>query len=213
MKLTQILSEGNEIVGRKATAPTVDPRKALGRVASADVTATRSADVQLPDQARSRLADFFAASPVEPEQADAQYEPQGEISYDNVPSVLQNAMSVAGVAHPEWHMIGNLPGYMSGPIRQLGKELFAQYTSTPVENIQMVASLGGHGPNTPREVNAVAQWIVSTGEKVTEGKVDIDAMNYQAFVQIFDVEDIEVMLVKDEYGQYIYAWPASDSKM
>lgn len=189
--------------------------RSLGNVASAADTMKKAGAVQLPDQAMSRLKDLFTNMPdegmPEPETATTAV---STVTADNVPAMLQNAMVDAGIAHPEWHMIQNLPGYISGPIRKLGKAVFAQYTDTPVENIQMIANLGGQGPNTSKEINAVANWVVKNGEPVTTGEIEFNLMpGYSADVKVFDVDEVEVMLVKDDHGQYIYAWPASESKL
>jgi hypothetical protein len=33
------------------------------------------------------------------------------------------------------------------------------FTDTPIEEISLVANLGGQGPNSDREVSGVAQWL------------------------------------------------------
>lgn len=202
MKLSQFLSE--------VTKP-VKTKKAV----DIPFDLNGSSAVELPDQAMSRLRDLFAAVPnddvPEPETPSTDL---STVTTDSVPTTLERAMTAAGVAYPDWHMVRNLPGYISGPIRKLGKAVFAQYTTTPVEEIQMIANLGGQGPNTPKEINAVANWIVQHGEQVTTGDIEFNMMpGYTAEVKVFDIDEVEVMVVKDDHGQYIYAWPAADSKL
>lgn len=138
-----------------------------------------------------------------------------EVTARDVPVVLSSGMKEAGIVTPEFHMIGNLPGQMVHAIRKLGRAIFAEYTNTPVDEIQMIANLGGQGPNTATEVNSVAKWVHETGDEVTSGEIDFeDAMpGYKADVRVYNVNDVQVMLVKDEYGTYVYAYPADSSKL
>lgn len=216
MKLSHFLSEANlpDVIKPKAPLATRSVQS-LGKVATADDTRKRAANVELPDQAMGRLRDFFAnVSDDEVPEPETPPTAVSTVTADSIPATLQSAMVDAGNAHPEWHMIQNLPGYISGPIRKMGKAVFAQYTETPVENIQMIANLGGQGPNTSKEINAVANWIVKNGEPVSTGNIEFNMMpGYSADVKVFDIDDVEVMVVKDDHGQYIYAWPAADSKL
>ena len=64
---------------------------------------------------------------------------------------------------PDFHKVSNLPGNMSRAIRSLGKQLFRSMTRTPTDDIYVVANLGGQGPNSTQEVNAVANWVRKNG--------------------------------------------------
>jgi hypothetical protein len=130
----------------------------------------------------------------------------------DVPVIISQAMTRAGEVVPEWHMVKNLPGYMSQAIRKLGKAVFSQYTRTPIEQVQVLANLQGNGPNDKREMNAIAKWAVENGTKVTMGDIDFSVMpGYKADVAVYNVEGTQLMIVKDDFGQYVYAWPESDS--
>lgn len=76
-----------------------------------------------------------------------------------------------------------------------------------------MANLAGQGPNTPAEVNAVAGWVRDNGERVTEGEIDFaDSIpDYQADIQQWTAAGIRWLLVRDEFGVYVYSWPESSS--
>lgn len=185
----------------------------LGRVASQNATIDKASNVELPDSAMGRIRDLMTNIPDDdaPEQPGTDLDQP--VTADNVPATIQNAMTTAGLVSPEWHRVGNLPGYMLGAIRRLAGQLFAQYTSIDVDDIQMVGNLGGQGPNTNREVQAVAKWASSEGVQRAIDTVDFSQVmpGYTAEIRVYEVGDVEVMLVKDEYGQYIYAWPNENS--
>jgi hypothetical protein len=77
----------------------------------------------------------------------------------------------------------------------------------------MIGNLGGQGPNSRQEVNAVAGWVRDTGQRVTDGNIDFDTTipGYQADIQQWSASGIRWLLVRDEFGDYIYSWPEQDS--
>ena len=151
------------------------------------------------------------AYPTEPE------EPSQEISTEvnnaNLPAVAGQALQAAGVQNPEFHQVANLPGNMADQIRQLGKSLFGSLTMTPTKRIHVIANLGGQGPNTTQEVNAVAGFLKEHGDDRGPGDIDFDNVmpGYKADTHMFTAAGIRWMLVKDFAGQYIYCWPEADS--
>lgn len=135
-------------------------------------------------------------------------------THENLPDVVGKELMDAGYVNPNWHQVANLPGNMSTAIRTLGKKLFSAFTTTPVENIWTVANLAGQGPNTYREVNSVAAWISSTGAFINDVNIDFETTipGYNAEVKLYDAAGVRWMLVKDEFGIYIYSWPVYESK-
>lgn len=131
----------------------------------------------------------------------------------NLPAVAGANMQAAGTQSPDFHKVSNLPGNMSRAIRSLGKQLFRTLTHTPTEDVYVVANLGGQGPNTNQEVNAVAHWIREQGEEVTQGNIDFDSTipGYNADIHQYTAGGIRWLLVRDEFGNYIYSWPEEDS--
>lgn len=188
------------------------------RKASAAGTRRAAGSVHATDQMRDmlgRMRDIEIDPDLAPYPTE---EPNTEVSVDvnteNLPAVAGEAIQAAGMSSPEFHQVARLPGNMSAMIRQLGKKLFGSMTSTPTEDIYMIGNLGGQGPNTRQEVNAVANFVQQHGEDMGPGDIDFNAImpGYTAETHQFVAAGIRWLMVKDFAGQYIYAWPESDSK-
>lgn len=188
------------------------------RRASAANTRRATGSVHASDQMRdmlSRMRDIeidpdLAPYPVDEPTLDI----STEVNTENLPAVAGEALQAAGVTSPEFHQVARLPGNMSRMIRQLGKVLFGSMTNTPTEDIYMIGNLGGQGPNTRQEVNAVANWVRNHGDDLGPGDIDFEAVmpGYSAQTQQYVAAGVRWLLVKDFAGEYIYAWPESDSK-
>lgn len=137
------------------------------------------------------------------------------ITPDTVPAIIRREITATdpNAINPEWHIVANLPGNIQRPIRQLGKALFRAFTRTPVENITMIGNIGGQGPNSRRDVNGVMQWLKDNARKVDTARIDFDQTipGYSANVQHYTVGGVRFKVVRDQFGEYIYAWPESDS--
>jgi|SRR5579859_86656 len=139
------------------------------------------------------------------------------VTPNTLPAVISKALTTIGkdVANiePEWHMVKHLPGYMSKAIRALGRQVFSPFTNTKIEDIQVVAHVGG-GPNTEAEVNAVSKYVSGHGtrDKTAELAFQKVLPDYKAQVVSYNCDGITFFMVKDFAGHYIYAWPQSDSK-
>jgi RNA polymerase-interacting CarD/CdnL/TRCF family regulator len=139
--------------------------------------------------------------------------PSVDVTTANLPAVVGNALQAAGVQTPDFHQLANLPGNMAAMIRQLGVHLFGSMTMTPTKRIYMIANLGGQGPNTNGEVQAVANFLKEHGKDRGPGDIDFDAVmpGYTADTHIYTAAGIRWLLVRDFAGQYIYCWPEGDS--
>ena len=188
---------------RQATA--ANTRRAAGNVEPTDQMRDmlgRMRDIEIdPD-----LADYPADEPT--------LDISTEVNTENLPAVAGQAIAAAGESSPEFHQVARLPGNMSRMIRQLGKALFGSMTNTPTEDIYMIGNLGGQGPNTRMEVNAVANFVRENGNDMGPGDIDFDAVmpGYSAQTHQYEAAGIRWLLVKDFAGEYIYAWPEADSK-
>jgi len=131
-----------------------------------------------------------------------------------MPDVVNKEIATFANIEPEWHQVRNLPGYLKGAIRSMGRQVFGVYTKTPIEDIQIVANLGGQGPNSERELNAVAGWLHDNAERDTKGEMNFQQSipDYGADFQIYTHDEFTFMLVDDEYGKYVYSWPSKDNK-
>jgi hypothetical protein len=139
--------------------------------------------------------------------------PAVRVNTENLPAVAGANLRAAGVQDPDFHKVANLPGNMSRAIRTLGRALFSSLTRTPTNDVWMVGNLNGQGPNSRQEVNAVAGWVRDTGERVTDGDIDFDTTipGYRADIQQWTASGIRWLLVRDEFGDYVYSWPEGDS--
>lgn len=159
----------------------------------------------------SRLASL--GKNVSMDDTDTDAVPQEPHKPETLPAVISHEMRVAGYLEPDWHLVANLPGNMSAQIRQLGKVLFKTFTKTPTDKITMVANVMGQGPNSSSEINAVVAYLKKNGENLGPGNIDFDNImpGYTADIHEYRAAGIHFMLVKDEYGQYIYSWPEGAS--
>ena len=140
--------------------------------------------------------------------------PVVRVNTENLPTVANNALTAAGMQNPHWHQVANLPGNMARGIRTLGKILFGTFTHTPTDDIYMVGNVMGQGPNTPQEVNSVAHWIRENGDNLGPGDIDFDNVmpGYTAEIHQYSAAGIRWLLVRDQFGTYIYSWPEHESK-
>lgn len=138
-----------------------------------------------------------------------------QVNTENLPAVADKALMAAGTVQPTFHQVANLPGNMNRAIRTMGKQLFRLFTTTPTENIYMIGDLSGMGPNSRREVNAVAGYLRDKGVNLGVGDLDFESVipGYNAEVNQFKANGIRWLLVRDEFGDYVYAWPEQDSVM
>jgi hypothetical protein len=198
--------------------PAQEPKSPSFRKASQSDTLRAASKIHPTDQMRDMLgrmrnidADPDDPGYPEPEQQDL---PSTEVNTENLPAIAGSNLQAAGIQNPKFHQVASLPGNMSQMIRTLGRKLFGSMTRTDTKDIWMIANLGGQGPNTTQEVNAVANWLKESGKNLGPGNIDFDAVmpGYNADTYQFSAGGIRWLLVKDFAGQYIYCWPEADSK-
>jgi len=149
------------------------------------------------------------------------------VNYENLPAVINTLpvtvrSDIARVTgdlladeriSPNWHTISTLPGWLQGPIRAMGRQLFQMFTKTPQEDIVTIANVNNRGPNTSLEVNSVLGWLKQNAENL--GQVDIDfgqiMPGYTPEIIEFRTGDTRFHVVKDFAGYYIYAYPEADA--
>lgn len=134
---------------------------------------------------------------------------------ETLPDVINKEVGKQSSVEPEWHQVKNLPGYLKSQIRALGRQVFGSFTGTKIEDIQIIADVGGNGPNSLRELNAVAGWLKENGQRDTDGEINFQQSipDYGADFEIYTAKNFTFMVVKDEYGNYIYSWPSTDNKL
>lgn len=133
---------------------------------------------------------------------------------DNLPALINKNLVAAGEMEVEFMQVKHLPGYMKNQIRALGRQVFAVFTTTAIEDISVMANVGGQGPNEMREINAVAGYARKHGKENYQAEINFDQSipDYEAEVAVFDTEDTTFLLVKDFAGSYVYSWPSTDTK-
>jgi hypothetical protein len=200
----------------KAKEKGAEPQVTLKRGSAAD-TRRATANITPTDDMRDMMSRINVPMDDHGDDYDLDYpedipEP---VTPENLPSVIskQIAMHDPNMVNPTWHTVSNLPGNLSRAIRTLGRAVFGAFTRTPTSDITMIGNLGGQGPNSSREVNTVAGWLKQNGREVDTANIDFDATipGYNAPIKQYSVGGVRFMMVKDQFGDYIYAWPESDS--
>lgn len=202
---------GSSKVSGKSQNPT--PKLKVGSAAD---TRSKTAKITPTDAMRDMMSrinvpiDDIGSD--EPTQDVVPHEP---ITPENLPAVITKEISITdpNTVTPTWHTVANLPGNMSRGILTLGKALFSSFTKTPTKDIVMIGNVGGQGPNSTREIRSVSKWVVDNGRAVDDASIDFDQTipGYEAQTKHYTAGGVRFMLVKDQFGEYIYAWPEADS--
>lgn len=194
--------------------------------ASAGKTAAAMSNVRMDPRAANMLGglnlpdDAINAEPELPPAHATDGATATPVTADNVPAVISTALRAnsselgdPSTVNPEWHQVKNLPGYMSRQIRVLGRETFKPFTRTPIEDVTVIANLGGQGPNSNREIQAVTAWLKDNGTQLDDAKLDYGSTmpGYEAETISYTASGVRFLLVLDAMGHYIYAWPEQDS--
>lgn len=226
LKYKMLLNELLKLYEAEVVAPDEDPKKRqvktktksdinLGpkvhhQVASKADTDKAVRNIKPTGKAMTHLSDLHKNLPSVGGEEGVE-EPKHEPT--TLPKVIMTDLKSAGFVDPKFHIVSNLPGNMSAAIRQLGKALFAAFTRTPVDKISMIGNLGGHGPNTKEEVNAVAAFCRKVGNDLGPGSIDFDKImpGYEAKIHHYLAGGVHYMLVRDDMGDYVYAWPAENT--
>jgi len=147
--------------------------------------------------------------------------PEIKPTSQNLPAIIQTALATLGKklkgidpADIEWHMVKHLPGYLAKPIRTMGRKVFEPFTKTPIEDIQVIANVGG-GPNTDAEINAISKYVTSHGTRERDIELAFEKVlpGYNAQVVVYNCLGYTFFLVKDFAGNYIYSWPEKDTSL
>ena len=187
--------------GKAATRATIKP---LNRQ-STDWIADLPDDLVDPEDPTDHVLDVHADEPEPP-------------TTENLPATVSKAMwdpnTKTGKANPNltWHQVKNLPGYAKTAIRAIGRVVFAPFTTTPIDDIQVLSTLS----NSEIEVKAMISWLVRNGVKVQDTNLDFNGRifpGYNPEIKLYRALDYEFMCVKDHEGYYVYAWPATANRL
>ena len=130
---------------------------------------------------------------------------------ENLPAVVGQELMAHGNREypddwqPKWSQVKHLPGYLKNAIRAMGRQVFSQFTDTPIEDIQVMATL----TNSETDVRRMMAFIKRNGVKDDEAVMDFNRSipEYDADVQLWRMVGYEFLLVHDFAGYYIYGWP------
>lgn len=199
----------------KETSSSDEPATPEFKRATQGDTLRKTANIRPNDQMRDMLGRMrdIEADPDDPGYPDQSMDITQRVNIENLPTVVNNALTHGGFLNPEWHTVANLPGNMAQGIRTVGRRLFKAFTRTPTDKIVMIGNVMSMGPNERREINSVASWLSNHGQQISTGNIDFDNFipGYSADVKLYKAAGARFMLVKDDFGQYIYTWPESDS--
>lgn len=195
---------------KKASA--ADTKKAMKGVSATDDMRDMMSRINVPDELTANEPDIDTEPDTEVPGEPVRPKP---VNPDNVPALISReiAAAIPDTVDPQFHQVKNLPGYMSRAIRAMGRETFKNYTNTPIEDISVIANLGGQGPNSEREINAVASWLKQNGTKLDASELGFGDMipGYSAQTMLYSTAGMRFLVVKDFAGGYIYVWPEGSS--
>lgn len=132
---------------------------------------------------------------------------------NTLPAIINKQLRTVQNVEPQWHMIKHLPGYLKSGIRALGRQVFSIFTTTPIEEIQMIACFNGSNkPNELREINAVAGFMQLHGQHDPIMEMDFckSIEGYKAEAKVYHYQQYTFVLVEDFAGKYIYSWPKTE---
>lgn len=186
-------------------------------------TRQRTSGIEMPPGAAEKLAAIEATGAQDTiSEAEAAHLAGGEIQEnvdtqetpEKLPEVVKKDITTKTDVELEWHQVKHLPGYLRSSIRAFGRQVFGTFTKTPIEEIQVLANLGGRGPNTKREIDAAAGWLQKNGVNDTHAVMDFERSipDYKAEMVVYRAGGRTFLLVRDFAGNYIYTWPSSDEK-
>lgn len=191
--------------GKGKDSTSFNPKKA-----SAASTKSKTAAINMPNQAGDLMRNFdFDEPDIIPNSTPNDVSTEVK---DSMPALISRELQAAGQVEPEFHEVKNLPGYLSSGIRKMGRAVFAPFTNTPIEDILVLADLGGQGPNSKREINSVAGYLQNYGDRITDAELYFHEKipGYNVDLKIYKAMGNTFMLVMDFAGSYIYSWPSTD---
>jgi hypothetical protein len=131
---------------------------------------------------------------------------------DNLPAMISMELErTDGAFEPTWHQVKHLPGYLQSAIRGTARQVFDRFTTTPIEDIQMMCTM----LDPEADVRKMMAWIMNNGHEVDKMTFDFSAQirGYTADFSVWRAGGYEFGLCKDMGGYYVYGWPENDAQV
>lgn len=128
-----------------------------------------------------------------------------------IPNIVATGVGARSPITPNYSQIKDLPQYIKGPVRALEKQLFNLITTTPADDIQVIAHVDGDGPNSEDELHAVTSWLRQDGEVDHELIKDIEKRIKG--LELIHTEGITHLVVDNSAGQFVFSWPSVDNQI
>jgi len=193
--------------GKRANASRTRAKARNATIANPDDAARRMGSLMssgMEDDISDDDAAAYAALGGDDNDEEATGHDEARPNIENLPAVINRAITRTGGdgIDPEWHMVKHLPGYLQTPIRKLGRMVFGQFTDTPIEDIQVLATL----VNPEHDVRGVMSWIKQNGIRDDRANIDFSQImpGYKADVQLWNTRGYSFLLVHDMAGFYVY---------
>lgn len=141
----------------------------------------------------------------------AKWERFKNVDIKSIPNIIKKGVDEREATEPNIVQVKDLPGDVKTPIRALGRTLFSKITDTPVEDIQVVAHIDGHGPNSLDEVEAVEWWVYHTGQQNHDQIAELEKKI--GGIKLFHTEGISHLIIDNAAGKYVFSWPSVEDKI
>jgi hypothetical protein len=199
------------------------------RQASADRTRERVGNVAVSPEMADKFSsmDMSGEDTISDDQARINAQTPGQVDPDlrlpnpnkteqsTMPALISKALAKTGGIDPEWHAVKHLPGYLQSGIRSIGRAVFAPFTKTPIEEIQVLANVNGSGPNDQEELDAVLGFLARSGARATEMEMEFHDKipDYRTQLRVYTALGHTFVTVKDFAGKYIYSWKTAEGDL
>jgi len=201
-------------------APTTKPRDpaVADRIPTQDISNMKAPEMssELSAKASNHLADLSQNTdlvdvPEEEDQSFSTEDEEEEVDETTAIATMPDNKLTTELAPSTWFTVSELPGNADQQIRALGKNVFSQFTTTSTDDMIAMSTLS----NDEEEVKKNYAAIQKLGRKIKSVDLDFEQTmpGYQAEGEIWRAKGYEFLLVKDEFGYYVYGWLENESKM
>jgi len=110
------------------------------------------------------------------------------------------------VHNVEWYSMMDLPGNAMQVIRNLGRRVFAAFGEQDFEKIDVISSFTNNEEDLDVVAGNVRKYGLPIVDQATTDFSDLFGFDYKAQTSVWGFGDQYYMFVKDDFGEYVYAW-------